>query len=293
MKIAGWLLVMQVSTLAAFPRPDGYVNDFASVLADADEAYLENFLHTLERDTSAEVAVVTVPALDGMTIEEYANRLFADWGIGKTQQDNGVLLVVAVGERSVRIEVGYGLEGILPDGLAGEIIRTEIVPEFKAGNMPCGIGRGLNRISQIVRRDPSSRGAASPAADDDRPNAILVVPFFALFIGLAGFIAGLAVRTKTFGPLLWSGLFGGIPLIIATQFVSVPWIAGLLFLGIVVFPAGHASGRSAYWRAMLRTGQPGSRSDDEPLAWVAGGTDSTCTARTAEPLAARLLPVPD
>jgi len=132
-KIAGWLLVMQVSTLAAFPRPDGYVNDFASVLADADEAYLENFLHTLERDTSAEVAVVTVPALDGMTIEEYANRLFADWGIGKTQQDNGVLLVVAVGERSVRIEVGYGLEGILPDGLAGEIIRTEIVPEFKAG----------------------------------------------------------------------------------------------------------------------------------------------------------------
>lgn len=122
MRTAGWLVVLQVTLLAAFPRPDGYVNDFADVLTSDDEAYLENYLRTLEAETSAEVAIVTVTSMEGMTIEEYANRLFADWGIGKAQTDNGVLLLVAPDDRAVRIEVGYGAEGILPDGLAGEII---------------------------------------------------------------------------------------------------------------------------------------------------------------------------
>src|SRR5687768_6868593 len=85
--------------IAAFPRPDGYVNDFASILDEAAETYLERYLTTLERETSAEVVVATVTSLDGMTIEEYTNRLFADWGIGKRQNDNGVLLLVAPTDR--------------------------------------------------------------------------------------------------------------------------------------------------------------------------------------------------
>src|SRR5688572_33269944 len=100
----------------AFPRPSGHVNDFAQVLTEDDRVYLENFLRSIERDTTAEVVVATVTSLDGMTIEEYANRLFADWGIGKRQRDNGVLLLVAPNDREVRIEVGYGLEGTIPDG---------------------------------------------------------------------------------------------------------------------------------------------------------------------------------
>jgi uncharacterized protein len=82
------------------------------------------------------------------------------WGIGQARQDNGVLLLVAPGERSVRIEVGYGLEPVLPDGLAGEIIRADILPEFRAGNLPRGIGRGLNRIHRscaVIRRLPRER----------------------------------------------------------------------------------------------------------------------------------------
>ena len=90
---------------AALPAPNGYVNDFASALDDSAEQYLEGFLETLERDTTAEVVVVTVASLDGMTVEEYANRLFAEWGIGQAADDNGVLLLVAPGDRAVRIEV--------------------------------------------------------------------------------------------------------------------------------------------------------------------------------------------
>jgi uncharacterized protein len=213
MRIAGWFLVLQVTVLAAFPRPDGYVNDFAAVLTDDDEAYLENYLRTLEAETSAEVAIVTVTSMEGMTIEEYANRLFAAWGIGKEQVDNGVLLLVAPNDRGVRIEVGYGVEAILPDGLAGEIIRTDMVPEFKAGNLRRGIGRGIDRIARILRRDPAavSLPASGPQSEADGSPTVLSVPFFGIFMVLSGFVAGLGVRTRTFGPLLWSALFAGIP----------------------------------------------------------------------------------
>ena len=206
--------------------------------------------------------------------------MFAEWEIGRKQQDNGVLLLVAPHDKTVRIEVGYGLEEILPDGLAGEIIRTEIIPEFSAGNFPRGIGRGLNRIAQVVRRDPAAvaLGASGSGTQDDRPPAILVIPFFALFIALAAFVAGLAIRTRTFGPLLFSGLFAGIPLVIATEFASVLWLAALVLFGLLVMAAGYTSGRSAYWRGMLRNGTPGSVRDDEPLAWVMGGTSGSSTS---------------
>jgi uncharacterized protein len=276
-RIAGWLLALQVTLLAAFPRPDGYVNDFAAVLTDDDEAYLEGYLRTLETDTSAEVAIVTVTSLDGMTIEEYANRLFADWGIGTKHLDNGVLVLVAPGDRAVRIEVGYGVEEILPDGLAGEIIRSDMVPEFKAGNLRRGIGRGVDRIARILRRDPAavSLRASTPDAENDRAPVVASVAFFAIFMALSGFVAGLAVATRTFGPLLWSGLFGGIPLVIATEFVSAFWLGALLCFSLCAMALGLRHGRAPYWRGILRTGVPGSVPEGEQLPWVMGGTSAS------------------
>ena len=91
-------------------------------------------LRDVEQQTTAEIAVVTVPSLDGMTVEEYASRLFKAWGIGKKGRDNGVLVLVAPTEHKMRIEVGYGLEAVLPDGLAGQIVRTECLPRFKEGD---------------------------------------------------------------------------------------------------------------------------------------------------------------
>ena len=168
------MVIVPMLLSAAFPAPSGYVNDFASALDGSAEQYLEGFLATLERDTTAEVVVATVSSLEGMTVEEYANRLFAEWGIGQAADDNGVLLLVAPGERSVRIEVGYGLEPILPDGLAGEIIRTEILPEFRAGNIPRGIGRGLNRIAQDrPRRSAGGRESGVPEPGE-QPSARVV-----------------------------------------------------------------------------------------------------------------------
>ena len=197
-----WLLLAALVAVARpasadFPKPTGYVNDFAQVLADDQKAYLENYLRLLEHDTSAEVVVATVDSLAGMSIEEYANRLFAEWGIGKKREDNGVLLLVAPRDRKVRIEVGYGLEPILPDGLAGEIIRTEILPEFRADNLPRGIGRGLNRINYIVRGLAS--GSAAPSApapeSDEGPPLLVLVPLFGLLP--LGVIAAVSAVRKT------------------------------------------------------------------------------------------------
>ena len=116
------------ATASDFPRPQGKVNDFAGLLTPEDREALEAQLASLERDTSAEVAVVTVQSLGGRALEEYATALFTEWGIGKQGKDNGVLVLVAVDDRAMRIEVGYGLEGVLPDGLAGAVIRETFLP---------------------------------------------------------------------------------------------------------------------------------------------------------------------
>ena len=107
------LLIATTDGLAqTLPKPTGRVNDFANIISPDVESELDAQLATLENTTSHEVAVVTVESLQGTTVEDYANRLFKEWGIGQAQKDNGVLILVAPNERDVRIEVGYGLEGI-------------------------------------------------------------------------------------------------------------------------------------------------------------------------------------
>src|SRR6476660_7607280 len=125
---AAMIAAAVVAAEAAFPKPHGYVNDFAGVIDAPTAAELERLIRETRAQTTAEMAVVTVKSLDGMSIEEYAVRLFAAWGIGKKEKDNGVLILVAPTERRIRIEVGYGLEEILPDARTGRIIREEILP---------------------------------------------------------------------------------------------------------------------------------------------------------------------
>jgi uncharacterized protein len=106
--VAGWALLVAVPhPVSAFPKAQGYVNDFAGILNSRVSADLESELRAAERQTSAEIVLVTVPSLEGMTIEAYANGLFNEWRIGKRGKDNGVLVLAAPAERHVRIEVGY------------------------------------------------------------------------------------------------------------------------------------------------------------------------------------------
>lgn len=137
-----------------FPALTGRVVDAAHVLPPATVSALDAKLAAQEAKTSDQLVVATVPSLQGTSVEDYANRLFRAWQIGQAQKNNGILLLVAPSERKVRIEVGYGLEGILTDAVASTIIRNAVVPAFKAGDMAGGIVKGTDAILEILNLDP-------------------------------------------------------------------------------------------------------------------------------------------
>lgn len=174
-------------SVVSFPEPVGYVNDFANVLTEVEENEINELITSLENDTKVEIAVVTIPSTEGLTIEEYANTLFNKWGIGKKGQDNGVLLLIAMKERAIRIEVGYGLEPILPDGLCGEIIRNNMVPYLKAGEVGQALLSATKRIAEIISKKQNILQTRPPVLVYKEPNlmtlrATQVVSFLILFI---------------------------------------------------------------------------------------------------------------
>lgn len=134
------------------PKPEGWVSDHAGLLDTSTKNNLELLLTEVNREGGVEIAVVTLPTLGGQSIEEVAVELFAAWGIGKKGKDEGALLLVAPKERKLRIEVGYGLEETIPDGLAGEIIRNTITPRFREGRFAAGIEAGITEIVEIIAR---------------------------------------------------------------------------------------------------------------------------------------------
>ncbi len=139
-----------IAEAGRYPKPKGYINDFAEVMDQATVQRLEIILADLEHKTSAEVAVVTLPSVLDGDIERAAAELYKEWGVGKKGKDNGVLILCAVQDRRVRIEVGYGLEAILPDAKAGQVIRDQMVPRFRAGDMSGGLENGVQSIVRMI-----------------------------------------------------------------------------------------------------------------------------------------------
>ncbi len=130
--------------------PLGYVSDFAHLLGVAEKKALEDLSLELEQKTTAQLAVVTVNTTSPESIEPYTVRLFEKWGIGHKGKDNGVLLLVAYQDRAVRIEVGYGLEGVLTDAICKNIIEKFIIPSFKQGQFSQGIYKGSLSIANSI-----------------------------------------------------------------------------------------------------------------------------------------------
>ncbi|MCI5161604.1 MAG: hypothetical protein D3917_06185 [Candidatus Electrothrix sp. AX5] len=141
---------------SAYPQPVSgkRVYDFAGLLSSEQKTQLEQGTSEVAEMTTAELDIVTVSSLHGDSIEEYANDLFNEWAIGRTDTNNGVLFLIAPNERRVRIEVGYGLEPLLTDGLCGNIIANNIIPAFKAGRFDEGVISGAERIAGILRQHP-------------------------------------------------------------------------------------------------------------------------------------------
>lgn len=135
-----------------FPKPKGLVNDFANVIPTAYKQKIAAVTGALLQKTGIPVVVVTMPDIGGAEYNDYANRLYKAWGIGKKGEDKGVLIFVAVKERKMRIETGYGVEGILPDGLVGEIRDRYMTPYLKQNKFGEGLLSGALAVAQVVAK---------------------------------------------------------------------------------------------------------------------------------------------
>ncbi len=146
------LLLWTTASQAApeFPALSGRVVDQANLMSRKQAHQLTQQLAAFEKRSGIQLVVVSIDSLNGDTIEEYGYQLGRHWGIGQKDKNNGVLLLIAQDERKVRIEVGYGLEGALPDAIAANIIQTRILPAFKRGDMVAGIVSGSKGIMQAL-----------------------------------------------------------------------------------------------------------------------------------------------
>lgn len=165
------------------PNPPRLVNDYAGIMKPETVDSLERRLVEYHDSTSNEICIVTEKNLGDFDIFTYSQELFVKWGIGSKKNDNGVLLLVALDEKKVRIHVGKGLEGVLPDGTCGNIIRVAITPPFKSGDYNQGIVDGVNAIIGYIGGEYKDRPQLNPQFSWD--SVIIPIIIFVLFIGLA------------------------------------------------------------------------------------------------------------
>ena len=184
-------------------RPEGFVSDFAHVVDAGSKAQLETYAAEVERSTGAQMALVTIPSLEGEPIEDVANTIFRAWGVGQKGKNEGILLLLAIQNRRDRLEVGYGLEPILPDGIDGQILR-EMRPALRKGDY----GDALMAAAQTIGRSIAAAkhvAIQSQLPRRSRPQPSDGIPW-AVVIGAAVL---LLVLSRAGGPRGYSGGGGG------------------------------------------------------------------------------------
>src|SRR5262245_30888634 len=171
------------------PPLRGRINDYAGLIPADRARALEERLARFESETGHQIALLTVPSLEGDSLEDFGIRVAEAWKIGKKGFDNGAILLIVRDERKLRIEVGYGLEGVLPDAIASRIIREVIVPRFRENDYPGGIEAGVDAILQVTKGEPIPQTARQVAkAGVSRGSSLLaaltMTAILALFIGM-------------------------------------------------------------------------------------------------------------
>jgi uncharacterized protein len=198
-------------TLCAEPisklRPTGYVNDFAGVLDQNTIAALNNISQQIDQNARAQIAIVTIKSLDGSDIDSYAVALFKQWGIGGKSTDHGVLILLATEDHKYRIEVGYGLEPILPDGKVGGFGR-EAVALLKQNDYNGAVSLMTSRVADVIAQDAGIQLTGSrPTYRTERQEPNPGMPVAGIIVLI---IIGLILLSTRFGRLLlWSLLLTG------------------------------------------------------------------------------------
>ena len=263
------LIIFQVQATDV-PYLTGRVNDYAGVLTPETIKSLSNTLKNHQENFGNQIVVLTVATLNGENIEDYANNVFNEWKIGQKGKDNGILVVVAPNERQVRIEVGYGLEGTIPDAIASQLIRNVMVPQFKAGNFDNGISECTKMLVKIIETGDQS-GINSFVQEDkeeeffDGPDLSITerILMGAFIFGIIGLFTVIGIFTPGVGWFLYVFL---IPFWAVFPIVVIGSSGALLCLIIYIigFPLAKIFLKKSSWFKKFSKGGKGS-------GWVSSG----------------------
>lgn len=219
----------------AVPELRATVTDLAGLLKPEEKAALESKLEAFEREKGSQVAVLIVASTAPETIEQYSIRAVEAWKLGRKAPDDGVLLLVARDDRTLRIEVGRGLEGAIPDAIAKRVIEERIVPRFRAGEFAGGVDAGVDAILDLIRGEALPEPAWESGARGD--------PLSAAVPGLIALLVFGQILRSLLGRLFGAVLGGGIAFVLAQMLIGVMWISLMGALLVFVFTlAGMAGG---------------------------------------------------
>lgn len=241
------LLLLLIPSLGAaldVPPLRAHVNDTGGMLSSSAVSKMEQELAAFEKSDSTQIVVLTIPSLEGESLEEYSIKVAESWKIGQKGKDNGAILLIAKQERKIRIEVGRGLEGKLTDLLSGRIIRGEIAPRFKAGDFDGGVHAGVTAIMAAVKGEYT----AGPEKSGQRggSSSSFLTLFLFLFIGcvvlgaISKVLGGLAGAVGL--PLVASILSSGLGPVLLLVLAVFGFFAGLFVS--VLFGSGRRGGGS-------------------------------------------------
>jgi uncharacterized protein len=232
---AMWLLaaLLVAAPLAAqglqpVPALEARVTDLTGTLTAAQQADLEQKLAAFEQRKGSQVALLMVASTQPETIEQYSIRVAEAWKLGRAQPDDGVLLLVATQDRTLRIEVGYGLEGVMPDAISRRIIDETITPLFRQGDLYGGIDAGLSRIISVVDGEPLPPPDTQWRGREEGLIGLLPMLFFGVLV--AGSVLR-AIFGRTLGAVMTGGLTGGVVWLVSKVLLVAGFagIAALLF----------------------------------------------------------------
>jgi uncharacterized protein len=219
------IFLQQICWALEVPALKGRVNDYAAILSPATRSQLEQALAAFEAAESTQIVVLTIPSLQGESIETFSMQVAEQWRIGQKKLDNGAILLIAKNDRKVRIEVGYGLEGRLTDLVAGRIIRDTIVPYFKAGDFDQGVISGVQAMMAAVKGEfEASKPARQPRSTNPPYSGLPITLLVFIF-----FISQLGRRRPMVGTVA-----GGIllPFLGAMFFSRAIWLLALIPIGL-------------------------------------------------------------
>ena len=259
-----WVLAIPADDLLNSLKPTADVDDFAGILTTEEKATLEARCRQLRERTGAQLAVVTLKSLAGGQIDDFANKLFARWHIGQKDKSNGLLLLVAMEEHKSRVEVGYGLEPIIPDVLAGRVLDHQLRPRFREKQYAAGISAAVNALCELIEKgEPADRAALAAEQAGSKTDKLFLALFLTIFVAVGALVLGIGLGVKTVPIVLFGLFFWGVA-------IAVGLAAAWPLAPLIHFPVSLVAGALG-WRSARNTSGggkgSGSRGGSGPSAW--------------------------